>query len=96
MNKFNLHIHQRRSVRLKDYDYSQAGGYFVTVCSYQKECKFGLVKEGRMQLNNVGEIIKKNWERIPKYFKNVELDEFVIMPRACPHFSLIQMREQAR
>jgi putative transposase len=74
-NKFRI-----ESTRLKGYDYSQPGEYFVTINTKNHECLFGAVIEEGMRLSPVGKIAKNCWEEIPKHFHNVELDEFVIMP----------------
>jgi putative transposase len=72
--------HQRRSIRLKDYDYSQAGAYFVTICTYNKECIFGKVTNGEMVINEYGKVVEQEWLRTAEIRPNVELDEFIIMP----------------
>lgn len=77
---YHPNIHHRQSIRLKDYDYSEAGAYFVTVCAWKKEYLFGEIKNGEMMLNECGETVAKWWEAIPDHFHHVELDEFVIMP----------------
>ena len=77
---YNSEIHRRRSIRLKGYDYSQAGAYFVTICSWQRECLFGKIANGEMILNEYGEIIMKCWDTIPSHFLHVETDEFIVMP----------------
>jgi putative transposase len=71
---------QRRSIRLKGYDYSQPGGYFVTLCTKDKTHIFGLVEEESMTLSKIGKIAKECWLDIPHNFRNVELDEWIIMP----------------
>ncbi len=78
--KFDPNKHHRRSIRLKDYNYVQAGAYFVTVCTYERECVFGDVIDGEVQLNKYGEIVTTCWEEIPNHFAGVELDAFVVMP----------------
>ena len=78
--KYNLDIHKRRSIRLRGYDYSQVGGYFVTICSWQKECLFGDVIKEENKLNELGIIVKECFENIPNRFRNTEVDRFVIMP----------------
>jgi len=71
---------ERKPNRLKDFDYSQNGEYFITVCvDDMKEC-LGEVKNREMILNKFGEIVKKCWLEITQHFKEVELDEFQIMP----------------
>jgi putative transposase len=73
-------IHHRRSIRLKDYDYSQAGAYFVTVCAWRKENMFGGISEGKVSYSDAGEIVSDVWRKLPARFVSIELDEFVIMP----------------
>jgi REP element-mobilizing transposase RayT len=77
---YNREIHHRRSIRLKEYDYSQAGAYFVTVCAWKKECLFGEIKNGEMLLNEYDEIVMKCWNDLPHRYYYAQLDEFVIMP----------------
>lgn len=72
--------HHRRSIRLKGYDYSQAGAYFITICEVNRESIFGDVVNGEMHPNQFGEIVLKWWNELPKYYPPVELDEFVVMP----------------
>ena len=78
--KYSPHIHHRRSIRLKGYDYSQNGAYFVTICVQNRECLFGKIKNGEMILNDAGKMTEKYWKEIPGHFPNVILDAFVIMP----------------
>ena len=77
---FNPDIHHRRSVRLRDYDYRNAGAYFLTICAFQRECLFGEVVEGEMQVNQFGEIVREEWKKTDIVRENVILDEFIIMP----------------
>ena len=70
----------RRSLCLKDYDYSQAGIYFITLCTHQRMCLFGDIVNGEMLLNSAGEMIDKLWCELPKRFKLIFLDDYVIMP----------------
>lgn len=79
-HKFDPQKHHRRSVRLKGYDYSSEGAYYVTVVAHGRECLFGEIVDGEMHLSKYGEIIQKWWEEIPVHFLNVELGAFVIMP----------------
>jgi putative transposase len=74
-----LHFH-RRSIRLRDYDYTQNGAYFVTLCTHRRAWWFGDVVGGEMQLNAWGEIVLACWEAIPAHYPKVELDGFVVMP----------------
>ena len=70
--KYDPTKHHRRSIRLKGYDYHNAGAYFVTICTQNREC----VLEDPI----VNAIIKDVWQALPSWFPTIELDEFVIMP----------------
>jgi putative transposase len=72
--------HHRRSIRLKGYDYSQAGEYFVTIVSFQRELLFGEIIDGKMNLNEFGKIADACWPAIPEHFPNVDLGVHVVMP----------------
>jgi putative transposase len=72
--------HHRRSIRLQGYDYSQAGAYFITFCTHQRECLFGEIVNGQMQLNQFGVIVAEEWLRSPTIRQEIELDAWVIMP----------------
>lgn len=79
--KYNPDIHHRKSIRLKEYDYSQDGMYFMTICTHDRKCLFGkITNDSEMILNNAGQMAKLCWEEIPKHYPFVALDEFVIMP----------------
>jgi len=80
MTPFDPQRHHRRSIRLKGYDYTQAGVYFVTICTQARECLFGDVVNDQMRLNDAGQMVESAWLDLPQRFPNVELDEFVIMP----------------
>jgi REP element-mobilizing transposase RayT len=75
-----MNLLQRRSIRLKDYDYSSPGEYFVTICTHQRECSFGEIVEGEIRFSAIGEIADRCWREIPAHFTHVELDEYVVMP----------------
>lgn len=80
MSPYDPQIHHRRSTRLKGYDYSQNGAYFITVCTHGKQCLFGQIADGNMELNDLGRIVLAEWLAAPKIRESVELDEFVVMP----------------
>lgn len=80
MDKYNPYIHHRRSVRLKGYDYSQAGLYFITICYQDRICRFGHIENGEMILNAYGKIAYDEWSKLPERFPNFEMDVFQIMP----------------
>ena len=78
--------HRRRSLRLKGYDYSQTGAYFITLCTHNRECLFGDIivgagsKPAHMALNECGEIVKRIWNDLPNHIVGIELNDFGIMP----------------
>lgn len=77
---YNLNIHHRRSIRLKGYDYSQAGLYFITICCQDRKCRFGQIENDEMILNEYGQIAYNEWGKLAERFRNFELDVFQIMP----------------
>ena len=72
--------HRRKHIRLKEYDYSQAGAYFVTICTKDRAYRFGEIVNGTMQANSLVAVVRLCWNDLPNHYPNVELDEFVIMP----------------
>ncbi len=77
---FNPETHHRRSVRLKEYDYSQPGAYFVTICSWLRAFIFGEIVNGKMELNEYGMVLEREWLNINNGRHNIDLDQFVVMP----------------
>lgn len=77
---FDRDIHHRRSIRLKGYDYSRAGGYFVTVCTQNRECVFGKILNAEMILNDAGGMVQGVWDELPVHYPGVQIDSFVVMP----------------
>ncbi len=70
----------RRSVRMKHYDYSQSGFYLVTICVEKHRCTFGDIRDDTMHRNGAGQIAQSIWESLPQRFSTVQLDTFMIMP----------------
>ncbi len=70
----------RRSIRLKGYDYSQSGAYFLTICSQNRECLFGDIINGEMIPNEAGRMVKMVWNEIPSCYPSINVDAFVVMP----------------
>jgi REP element-mobilizing transposase RayT len=70
----------RRSLRLQGYDYSQAGAYFVTLCTQDRKDLFGVVENGEMRLNNAGRMVQTVWDEIPAHYPGIDIDMFQIMP----------------
>ena len=77
---YNSKKHHRRNIRLKGYDYSRAGLYFITICTHNRMNLFGKIQHGKMILNSFGNIIKEEWEKTPSIRKNISLGEYCIMP----------------
>ncbi|HMM99112.1 MAG TPA: hypothetical protein PKC99_08900, partial [Anaerolineales bacterium] len=78
--KYDPKIHHRRSIRLKGYDYSQAGAYFVTIVTQGRAQLFGHIEHGEMILNDAGQMIVKWWNELPNKFPQITLGAFVVMP----------------
>ena len=76
----NPEVHQRRSIRLRGYDYSQPGSYFVTVCTKGRECLFGNVIYEEVALNFAGRVVQEEWSYTEIIRPEGQVDEFVIMP----------------
>jgi hypothetical protein len=87
---YNPKIHHRRSIRLKGYDYSKAGLYFITICCQNRICRFGeiVVTENMptMKLNDSGKMVNEKWLEMVERFPKIELHEYSIMPN---HFHCI-------
>lgn len=80
--KYDPNIHYRRSIRLKGYDDTPPGAYFVTFCTYQRGEIFGEVIDGEMKLSALGQIVREEWLRSEEIRQEIRLfdDEFVVMP----------------
>ncbi len=78
--RYDPEKHLRRSIRLKGYDYSTAGAYFVTICTYRRECFLGEITDGEMRLSDAGRMVHLIWEQLPDHYPYIKLDAFVIMP----------------
>ncbi|MBN2435143.1 MAG: transposase [Spirochaetes bacterium] len=76
----NNQKYRRRSIRLKGYDYTRPGYYYITICTYNRECIFGKIVNKKMILNQYGQIACDCWSQIPVHFETVKLHAFVIMP----------------
>jgi putative transposase len=71
---------QRRSIRLRGYDYSQSGSYFVTLCSADRQCLFGHIAAGEMRLSPIGRVVAGEWAKSAEIRPEIELDEWIVMP----------------
>jgi len=79
-HKYDPNIHNRRSIRLPEYDYSQDGWYFITICTKSQKCLFGKFANGQIQLYEYGRIVDKCWRWLSNQYDYVHLDEYVVMP----------------
>jgi putative transposase len=77
---YNPEIHHRRSIRLKGYDYSRSGAYFITICTRNRECLFGEIENREMRLNEFGDIVQTCWKWLGHQYEYVGIDQFVVMP----------------
>lgn len=84
--KYNPEIHKRQSIRLKGYDYSRQGLYFVTICAQHRECLFGKIENQKIVLNDAGTMIEKWYGELMNKFADIKCDTMVIMPN---HFHCI-------
>lgn len=80
MSPYDPTKHHRRSIRLKGYDYSRVGAYFITTVVKNRECILSEIRNGDVVLSVLGEIVNRVWNDIPKRFPSVTLDAFAIMP----------------
>ena len=87
---FNPDMHHRRSIRLNEFDYSQNGYYYITICTENFIKYFGEIINRKMQLSKIGQIVFDEWIKTPQIRKNVQLDEWVVMPN---HFHAIVIIE---
>jgi putative transposase len=71
---------QRKSPRLRNYDYSTPGMYFITICTFNHAMTLGRVAEAQMQLSQLGRIAAQCWQAIPQHAANISLDQFAVMP----------------
>jgi REP element-mobilizing transposase RayT len=98
---YDPEINHRRSIRLKEYDYSRSGAYFMTICTQDRTCLFGGINDGKMVLNDSGYMVQSIWNELPIHYAGVKIDQFIVMPNhihaiiilsdvgeglcACPH-----------
>lgn len=78
--KYDADINHRRSIRLKGYDYSGEGLYFITACTYNRLSLFGEITNGEMILNNAGWMVEKYWLEITRHYPDAVLHEYIVMP----------------
>ena len=92
---YNPEIHRRRSLRLKGYDYTHVGAYFVTIVTQGRSCLFGEIVGKEMRLNEAGEMVCGVWESLPQRFPAVEMDMCVVMPNHLHGIIVIKQPKRA-
>ncbi|HOU75849.1 MAG TPA: hypothetical protein PK957_01875 [Candidatus Dojkabacteria bacterium] len=80
MNEKFLGKYRNGTTRLKPWNYSWNGYYFITTCAKNRFDYFGRIVGGKMVLNKIGKIVNKYWSDIPNHFINVYIDEYIVMP----------------
>ncbi len=91
-----MNITQRRSIRLQEYDYSEEGAYFISVCTYNRQCLFGEIERDEVTLNEFGKIAREEWVKTATLRPYVELSSMVIMPNHVHGIIVIHSRDTAR
>lgn len=79
MNEFKPK-YDRRSIRLREYDYTQPGAYFLTICVHDRKSAFGEIVDGQTRLNDFGQVVETEWFKTGKIRNNVKLHQHVVMP----------------
>lgn len=77
---FDPNLHHRKSIRLKEYDYSKQGGYFITICLQNKQKLLGEILDQKMNLNGAGKMAQEEIVNLPERFPEIEIGEFIVMP----------------
>ena len=78
--RYDSKSHHRRSIRLKGYDYTQSGACFVSITTQNRECFFGSISKGQLQLNEAGLMVQRIWDEMPAHYPGFETDAFIVMP----------------
>ena len=93
---YNPDLHHRRSIRLRGYDYSRPGAYFLTICTHHRECLFGVIADGKMVLNDAGWLVCDEWIKTAKIRDEIQLDKWVVIPNHFHSILIITRRGTAR
>jgi REP element-mobilizing transposase RayT len=73
-------VPNRRSIRLREFDYSQDGAYFITICTARRLCLFGDIQDGEVRLSPVGQVATLRWQDLPRHTLGLTLDVWVVTP----------------
>ena len=83
---YAMDLPKRKPTRLRSYDYSTPGAYFVTVCTHEKKCSLSTISVGEglappvVTLSKVGTCVEEQIRAIPGRYPTVRIDKYVIMP----------------
>ena len=91
---FDSERYRRRSIRLRGFDYTRRGAYFVTICTRKGICLFGDVVKGEMRLNDLGRLAQLTWVEFPSHFRWVKTDAWIVMPNHVHGLIIITGREK--
>lgn len=78
--RYDSRIHHRRSIRLREYNYSRPGTYYVTICIQDRLCLLGNVVDEKVELNEAGKMVERIWYELPQFYSGVDIDSVIIMP----------------
>ena len=87
---------QRKSIRLKEFDYTTPWWYYITICMFNHKILFGEIKKGKLVLNDFGKIVKDEWLKTKTIRNNIDLDYYVIMPNHFHGILINESRDKAR
>ena len=93
--RYDTSKHHRRNIRLRGYDHSQPGAYFITICTRDRMGIFGEIVNGVMHLNEAGHIVAWTWQDLPNHVPNKIWDAFVVMPNPVHGTIIITSRTPA-
>lgn len=77
---FDARRHHRRTIRVAGFDYRDNGSYFVTVCTHDRDCLFGDIRNGVAELNEIGRVVADCLEQIPSHYPGIAIHASVVMP----------------
>lgn len=89
---YNPQEHHRRSIRLKEYDYTNPNWYYVTICTHDRKNLFGKIINGKVILNDFRRVVEEEWFKTKELRKNIDLDYYVIMPNHFHGILIIERR----
>ena len=91
---------KRKLLRLKNFDYSTPGAYFITLCTHNRKCILsrvvGAIHESpELKLTDYGRIINEIIQNIPQRYKS-SINSYVVMPNHIHLIIMINDREELR